>query len=115
MFAAGVGYRDKNTRGSEAEALEALKLCVEQGMDINLANAKGETALHGAASRGADSIVKYLVAQGAKLNVKTKRGFTPLDIAMGKDQFGLPVPHDSTVELLRSLGGMASAVETAHE
>ncbi len=25
MFAAGVGYRDKNTRGTEAEALEALR------------------------------------------------------------------------------------------
>jgi ankyrin repeat protein len=105
QFAAGVGYRDKNTRGTEAEALEALTVCVDRGMDINLANSKGETALHGAASRGADSIVKYLVDHGAKLDAKTKRGFTPLDVAMGKDQFGLPVPHDSTVALIRSLGG----------
>lgn len=109
MFAAGVGYRDKNTRGSEADALEALKLCVEQGMDINQANWKGETALHGAASRGADAIVQYLVAHGAKMDLKTGRGFTPLDIAMGKDSFGLPVPHDSTVALIRSLGGGESA------
>jgi ankyrin repeat protein len=103
QFAAGVGYRDKNTTGTEAEALEALKICVDRGMDINQANSKGETALHGAASRGADSIVKYLVEHGAKLDAKTGRGFTPLDVAMGKDQFSLPVPHDSTVALIRSL------------
>ncbi|HTA45426.1 MAG TPA: ankyrin repeat domain-containing protein [Bryobacteraceae bacterium] len=110
MFAAGVGYRDKNTRGSEAEALEALKVCVEQGIDINKTNSKGETALHGAASRGADTIVQYLVAHGAKMDLKTGRGFTPLDIAMGKDSFSLPVPHDSTVALIRSLGGVESPV-----
>lgn len=109
MFAAGVGYRDKNTTGTEAEALEALKVCIDQGMDINVANTKGETALHGAASRGADSIVKYLVAHGAKLDAKTGRGFTPMDVAMGKDSFSLPVPHDSTVTLFRTLGGVESS------
>jgi uncharacterized protein len=109
MFAAGVGYRDKNTTGTEAEALEALKVCVDQGMDINLANSKGETALHGAASRGADTIVQYLVTHGAKMDAKSGRGFTPLDIAMGKDSFSLPVPHDTTVALFRSLGGAESS------
>jgi ankyrin repeat protein len=109
MFAAGVGYRDKNTRGSESEALEALKVCVDQSMDLNQKNARGETALHGAASRGADTIVQYLVAHGAKMDAKSGRGFTPLDIALGKDSFSLPVPHDSTVTLIRSLGGVESA------
>jgi len=105
LFAAGIGYRDKQTKGSDSDALEALKLCMEQGLDINQANAKGETALHGAANRGSDVLVKFLVEHGAKLDVKSNPGFTPLDIAMGKDTFGLPVPHDSTVALIRSLGG----------
>jgi len=105
MFAAGVGYRDKNTRGTEAEALEGLKVAVGLGLDLNQANTKGETALHGAALRGADSIVQFLVDHGAKLDAKTKQGFTPLDVAMGKNSFAaLPVPHDSTVALLRKLG-----------
>jgi ankyrin repeat protein len=108
LFAAGIGYRDKQTQGTDAQALEAVKLCMDQGLDLNQANNKGETALHGAASRGSDVLVKFLVEQGAKLDVKSKAGFTPLDIAMGKDSFGaLPVPHDSTVALLRSLGGAA--------
>jgi uncharacterized protein len=109
LFAAGVGYRDKNTRGSESEALEALKVCVDRGMDINQSNSRGETALHGAASRGADTIVEFLVKHGAKLDAKSGRGFTPLDVAMGKDSFALPVPHDSTVALIRSLGGVESS------
>jgi ankyrin repeat protein len=106
MFAAGVGYRDKNTRGSESGALEALNVGVEQGLDLNQTNSKGETALHGAAGRGADSIVRYLVEHGAKLDAKTKQGFTPLDFAMGKNVVAqLPVPHESTVALIRKLGG----------
>ena len=109
MFAAGVGYRDKNTRGSESEALEALKVSIDAGLDLNQANSRGETALHGAASRGADRIVQFLVDHGADLNVKTKQGYTPLDVAMGKAVVGqLPVPHDSTVALLRKLGGVES-------
>lgn len=106
MFAAGVGYRDKNTRGTESEALEAVKVCLAQGMDINQANSKGETPLHGAALRGADGMVQFLVDHGAKLDAKTSRGFTPLDVAMGKSIVGqLPVPHESTVALIRKLGG----------
>jgi len=105
MFAAGVGYRDKNTTGTESQALEALQVAFEQGLDINQANTRGETALHGAANRGADSIVEFLVTHGAKTDVRSKQNFTPLDVAMGKSSFGaLPVPHDSTVAVLRKLG-----------
>ena len=107
MFAAGVGYRDKNTTGTEAEALEALKVALATGLDVNEGNAKGEMALHGAASRGADTIVQFLVDRGAKLNEKTKQGLTPIDYALGKNNTaGLPVPHDSTVDLMRKLGGI---------
>lgn len=107
MFAAGVGYRDKNTKGTESEALEGLKLMMSLGLDINAANNRGETPLHGAALRGADTIVQYLVDHGADLNAKMKSGFTPLDVAMGKSVLGqLPVPHDSTVALLRKLGAV---------
>ena len=106
LFSAGVGYRDKNTRGTENEALEALQVALEQHPDINQTNNKGETALHGAALRGADSIVQFLVDHGAKLDMRTKQEFTPLDVAMGKSIVGqLPVPHESTAALIRKLGG----------
>ena len=106
MFAAGIGYRDKNTRGSEKDALEALKVAMGAGLEIHDANTRKETALHGAALRGADTIVQFLVDQGADINAVSERGFTPLDVAMGKSIVGqLPVPHESTVALLRKLGG----------
>jgi len=105
MFAAGVGYRDKYTRGTEAEALEAVKLMIETGLDVRAANSKGETALHGAADRGADSIVQFLVDHGADVNAKNKRGYTPLDAAIGKGGIQLPIPHDTTIALLKKLGG----------
>jgi ankyrin repeat protein len=106
LFAAGVGYRDKNTHGDEAGALEAVKLALAQGLDLHRSNSRGETALHGAAYRGADSIVAYLVAQGARLDDKTKPGLTALDYALGKSVTQqLPVPHESTVTLIRKLGG----------
>jgi ankyrin repeat protein len=106
MIAAGVSYSDK-IRGTEAEALEAVKLCSQLGLDVNTATDKGETALHGAARRGADSIVQFLVEKGANLNARNKKGLTPLDIAMGKG--GAPgatvESHDSTATLLRQMGG----------
>lgn len=107
LFAAGVGYRDKNTRGTEAEALEAVKVALEAGFDVNEANPRGETALHGAAGRGADTIVQFLVDKGAKLGTKTRQNFSPLDYALGKNVvIQLPVPHDSTVALIKKLGGL---------
>jgi ankyrin repeat protein len=107
MLAAGVGYRDKNTKGTESEALEALKVAIGTGLDLHEVNSKGENALHGAAWRGADTVVQFLVESGAKVNVKTKQGLTALDIAMGKSSLAqLPVPKDSTVALLRKLGGL---------
>ena len=51
--------------------------------------------------------MQFLVDRGASLNVKSKQGFTPLDVAMGKSSFiQLPVPKPTTVALLRKLGGL---------
>ena len=106
LLAAGVGYRDKNTRGSEAGALEAVKVALAAGLDLRGTNSRGEGALHGAANRGADTIIQFLVDQGMDINALSKQGFTPLDIALGKAVVGqLPVPKESTVELIKKLGG----------
>lgn len=69
--------------GNEAAVLEALKLCVEHGLDIDAFNANGQTVLHLAVQRGADSIVRYLAESGARLDMKNKQGRTPMDIALG--------------------------------
>jgi ankyrin repeat protein len=41
----------------------------------------GATALHGAALRGVNTVVKYLVDKGARLDARTTLGWTPLMIA----------------------------------
>jgi uncharacterized protein len=89
MLAAGLGWRDGSPaapaydQGSERDAAEAIKLCMESGLDINAATTTGETALHAAVSgRGAVSIVRFLVENGADLNAKNKQGRTPLDAAV---------------------------------
>ena len=106
MVAAGVAWND-HIRGTEAEALEAVKLCASLGLDINAATDKGETALHGAAQRGADAITKFLVEKGANVNARNKRGFTPLDLAMGKGGYnGAPGPvHEASAAILKQAGG----------
>ena len=106
MLASGLTWND-HIRGTEAQALDAAKLCASLGLDVNAATDKGETALHGAAGRGADSIVRFLVDKGANVSARDKKGLTPLDIAMGKG--GAPGVvkdrHETTAALLRQLGG----------
>ena len=89
MLAAGMGWRDGSPaapsydQGSEKDAIEAIKLCMESGLDINATTTNGETALHAAISgRASQTIVKFLVENGADLNAKNKQGRTPLEVAV---------------------------------
>jgi len=63
------------------QALEAAKVAVEMGADVNAANEYGLTALHVAVFIGADDIVEFLVNSGAKLDVMDQFGQTPLSIS----------------------------------
>lgn len=88
----------------ESDALETARLLVELGVDADAANTAGETALHGAAEQGWDSIVQFLAAKGAKVNVKNEDGETPLSITEGSLRTGAFLVHKSTQDLLRKLG-----------
>jgi uncharacterized protein len=108
MLAAGGGGRPSAYAAppTEADALEAVTLCVEHGADVNAFNANGQTALHLAAQRGADSVVRYLADHGARLAIRNKQGRTPLDLASGRGgggRGGPAVARESTAALLRSL------------
>jgi len=107
MAAAGVGGGTGNTPVLESKALEAVRLCLELGNDINAANVDGATALHGAAFRGPqgeDALIQFLVDKGAKVNVRDKRGWTPLAIVEGLYFAATNTYSPSAVELLRKLG-----------
>ena len=84
MAAAGVNWVVAQTwTESEDRLLAAVQLCHELGMDVNQANSMGLTALMGAANRGSDSIIRYLVAQGADLTAQDNEKRTALDWAKG--------------------------------
>jgi ankyrin repeat protein len=116
MAAAGLGTKEEDTTGrhkTEADAIESIKLLLAAGTDINAANSQGQTALHGAAEKGSDQVVKFLAENGAKLDLKDKQGRTALDAAMGLAGGGGGFDgsrkdvHETTAALLRQF--MASA------
>ena len=93
MAAAGVGYSEGfiHYRSAE-ESVEAVKLLLELGADVNAQNEGGLSALHGAAHRAALNEIKLLVEHGASLTLESKPaarfgnskfGLLPLDWAQG--------------------------------
>src|SRR5262249_7533400 len=126
LVAAGVGFIDGQTPGGENDALEAVKLMFELGADIQEAQGTqadckpriylgggggknqngwvcGWTALHGAAARGANAIVQFLIDKGAKIDVKDKDGKTAEQVAEFSSLDATTIIRESTVQLLRKL------------
>jgi ankyrin repeat protein len=133
MLAAGTGSsKTASRRGIEAidfgrvepesRVRDAVAAAVGLGGDVNAAKQTGDTAMHVAAALGYDTVIQFLVERGASVNVKNKRGITPLVAAMfgstagrgrtaapaGADSIGFDRPvetaHPSTVALLKTLG-----------
>ena len=85
------------------DELFAVKYLVEEcSADVNLRDANGYTALHHAASRGDNELIKYLVEKGADVTVVSRKGQTTADMANGPIQRLAPFPD--TIALLVSLG-----------
>jgi uncharacterized protein len=88
MAAAGVGsLAPGEEAGTEDEALEAVKLALELGGDVNAVDDNGETAMHGAAYKNFPKVVQLLADKGARVEVwnrKNKYGWTPVSIAEGQ-------------------------------
>jgi prolyl 4-hydroxylase len=85
--------------------LDALKDASKE--DISLLFAEDENlwqALHEAARSGHETIVKFLVHNGADINALTRGGDTPLDIAVSTHGFNHPI-----VQLFIDLGGAQSS------
>ena len=115
MAAAGVNwvYFQTFDEGQD-KLLEAVKLCVTLGQDVNAANSMGVRAIHGAANRGSDAIVKYLVEQGARLDAKDNQGRSPHTWAEGvflATHAAVPKPNTMRLieELCRSTGQRCSS------
>lgn len=105
MVAAGVNWAVAETFDEgPAALLEAVKLAASLGNDVNARNSMGVAAIHGAANRGANDVIEYLAANGAKLDVADREGRTPLNWAEGVFLATHPPVHKpETIALLERL------------
>ena len=115
MVAAGVNWAVGETFDEgPAALLEAVKLTRELGNDVNAVNSMGVAAIHGAANRGANDVIEYLAANGARLDLRDKQGRTPLDWATGVFlATHPPVRKPETIALLERLQKQKAAEATA--
>jgi ankyrin repeat protein len=106
MMAAGLATRSPGEdAGTETEVLEAVKVLLDLGADINAVDNNGETAMHAAAYKNLPKVVKFLAASGAKIdlwNRADKFGWTPLVIAVGY-RFGNFKPSAETEAAVREV------------
>ena len=116
MVAAGVGMFAKGEDpGTNEEALEAVKLALELGGHVTAIDQNGETALHGAAFRGSNTLVQFLFDHGAPLYVTNARGWTPLVIADGVWHISSFKREPQTAVLLRELMSRAESGATQRQ
>jgi uncharacterized protein len=116
--AAGIGWVEGVTyEWSVEDNLAAVKLCLDLGIDPNIADSGGRTALHGAAHKGRNDVVKLLVDRGANLEAHdlgsrdtvngAMKGWTwiPLHYAQGLVRVGVQsaIPHPETAAYIKKL------------
>jgi ankyrin repeat protein len=116
--AAGIGWVEGVTyEWSPEENVEAVKMCLDLGIDPNIADDEGRTALHGAAHKGRLEVIQLLVDRGANLDAHDGgsrdsvngallgKTWIPLDWARGLVRVGVQsaLPHPDAAALLAKL------------
>jgi ankyrin repeat protein len=116
--ASGIGWVEGVTyEWSREQNQQAVKMCLDLGIDPNIADIEGRRALHGAAHKGRNEIVKMLVDRGAQLDAHdlgsrdtvngAMKGMTwvPLHYAQGLVRVGVQsaIPHPETAQFIKEL------------
>lgn len=105
MAAAGVGiWKIGENPGTNNQAFSAVALAWELGNDVTVADANGDTALHGAIHRGAGNVVGFLVEKGANIDAVNEKGWSALSVAQGVFYPNTFNRHPELVTLLTELG-----------
>ena len=107
LAAAGEGYGEGFAANHHHYAptgmLAAVKYLVEDlHADVNARDHEGNTAIHNAAARGDNEMIRYLVSKGADPKLVNREGKTTVDMANGPVQRISPFPD--TIKLLEGMG-----------
>jgi ankyrin repeat protein len=107
--ASGVGYGEGFAANIHRHVpdgwLPAVKYLVDElGADVDSRDHNGYSAVHHAASRGDNELIRFLVERGADPLVVSRRGQTTVDMANGPVQRITPFPE--TIALLEGLGAV---------
>jgi ankyrin repeat protein len=89
---------------NDASVMDAIRICLDHGVDINAANDVGETAVFSAI--GLPGLIRFLAAHGARLDVKNNRGQTPLEAAMKAAE-----PNEPSIAVLRELTNLIAQTQ----
>jgi ankyrin repeat protein len=116
--AAGIGWVEGVTfEWSPAENLEAVKMCLDLGIDPNVQDDEGRTSMHGAAHKGRTAVIQALADHGAKFDIQDMgsrdsinggmlgQTWIPLDWARGLVRVGVQsaIPHPDAEKLIVKL------------
>ena len=105
--ASGVGFGTSRVAQQHRSVpdgwLPAVRYLIDElGVDPNLRDKDGYSAIHHAAARGDNETILFLVSRGADINAISRRGQTTADLANSPEQRAQP--HPATVALLEKLG-----------
>ena len=108
MAAAGLGQCTNDytlRRGHRSPGAEATVAAIlDAGADIHAVNEADFTALHGAAFRGLNEVIKILVDRGADIDARDFRGRTPYRLVQGSKQSFYFQEYPETAAFVAGLG-----------
>ena len=103
-----IGNEELDSEDEERRTLELAKILIDEGVDVNATDNRDRNALHHAVLKDFPSVVEFLVAQGARIDVRNDRDLTPLQLAETVQSIpgtnGLRGTRPEIAELLRRLG-----------
>ena len=101
-----------------ADAVDVVKLLLERGADPNVKDYWDQTPLHQVAAEANSGVevAKVLIAAHAELEIHDNRGFTPLLIAVNRNNLGLVVALlDAGANLNATTDAGATALDVAYD
>lgn len=105
MAAAGLNHGIGESPVTEQQALQAVHLLLERGVEAGGVTTSNENALFGPAYRGWNTLLELLINKGAEVNVVSKAGVTPWLAASGfGDRLGGVLYNKPGADLLVKYG-----------